>query len=159
MKTFYLFGILTILASGIACSFPEKSLVTKSLLLSKDLTRIKDLITTEYKGDKKSLPIDNITNTELRQILTSYQLDEISIRYLKSPDTTPYAIYKNDLHHSYDSTIIMSWINSSGDRTTFKHLIYFFSTQKPIHIANKDEKQLNDSLWLQKSVSDLIITY
>ena len=112
-----------------------------------------------YKEGIYHLHVSNIENAELKQILSLYQIDEISIQYWKVLDVIPTPINRNDLNNFYDSTITMSWNKSMDDKFVYENLIYIFSTYKSTRIANRGEKQLNDSLWLQKLVSDVVIVH
>lgn len=153
-----------LLITLISCSFPGRKLTGRIERLTKNGYDLKAMIMDELPSSTVGYAASHVDNVKLKIALQALNVSEISITYkaaIKPPDTLPTVLpfLGNDL----DSTITISWIKQNGDQVKYNCMYYFFGSSPPSHqVLNtpsfKDVK-INDSIWIQKRVSDIIIVY
>ena len=116
--------------------------------IEKDLSRLKTLITNEIIKDTSSYQTFYIKNADLKSILLLYKVDEISVRYNSSVKKD----YTYNVASIQDSTITFSWNKSKNETYISQNVVYI-----PFNDDFIKEKKLNDSIYLQRLESELVI--
>ena len=158
MIKFLMISIILIFQSS--CSFPNKSFLKKTSLLSKDLPNIAFLIRRELPNNTYSYATVKVKNAELKTILNSYKIEYIGVIY-KLPDTI--IIKENVLKTTFDSSITLTSSKLKVDEIFNENLIYFFcKTKSKLKLENREDVkqvQINDSICLQKMTSQIVKVY
>lgn len=142
-----------------SCSFPNKSTIQRTNELANDLAFLKPLILTEFKTATSFYQAYKIQNDTLRKYFANKGITELSIQY-HPKNNEPSSQLKL---YSFDSLITFHMNKSKNQRYIYEDVIYSFSAQKrsiaPKILVDTKIKQVNDSLWILKTDSEVIITF
>lgn len=159
----YLFYIIILTVFTISCSFPNKTFTETSNNVSKYLDKISILLRKELSQNTSNLDIYKLKDPELKSLLNSLGIQSIGIHYKSGINTsTSINTLPNNFEFSFDSTITLTWTKVKKDKLISDNLIYFFS-KKPSNckVMNNNkikQKQINDSVCLQRILTQLIVT-
>jgi hypothetical protein len=131
---------------------------------TRHLPEIKHLITQEFPIATFSFDIAKIKNQRLKNYLEELNVSKVSVNYTnRNPSNSLMRLNDKFLMPEMDSTITLCWNRSTDAHMITESLFYFFAELKPSHTplnANDlKERRINDSIWVQKSVADIVIVY
>lgn len=142
-----------------SCSFPNKATIQRTNELANDLAFLKPLILTEFKTATSFYQTYKIQNDTLRKYFANKGITELSIQY-HPKNNEPSSQLKL---YSFDSLITFHMNKSKNERYIYEDVIYSFSAQKrsivPMVLVDTKIKQVNDSLWVLKTDSEVIMTF
>lgn len=148
----------------ISCSFPNRKLLSHTEKIKSDCEQLKTMIISELPESKPGYPVSYIKNANLKTILHKLGVSEISITYesmTKTPDTVKSSL--PFLNSALDSTITFSWIRRINNQIRYSNIYYFFGKTLPRHQVLKlnrfKDKKINDNIWIQKRVDDIVIVH
>lgn len=142
-----------------SCSFPNKATIERTNELANDLAFLKPLILTEFKTTTSFYQVPKIQNDTLRKYFANKGITELSIQYHPKNNESPGQLNL----YSFDSLITFHMNKSKNERYIYEDVIYSFSAQKrdilPLVSVATKIKQVNDSLWVLKTDSEIIMTF
>jgi hypothetical protein len=154
------FAILFCIAAFLfSCSFPNKASINKANQLNSNLAFLAPLMLAEFKSNISFSQTYKVKTDTLRKYLLRNGITEVSVQYY-AIDKAP----KNPIDPlSFDSLVIFHCNKSKGERYIYEDIIYSFAAQKPrnslINKQGKKVRQLNDSLWVINTDSEVVLTF
>ena len=123
------------------------------------MTFLKPLLLAEFNNTASFFQTYKIRNDTLKKYFKNKGITELSIQYHPKKDE----MSGETKLYSFDSLITFHLNKSKNERYIYENVVYSFSTQKPIIVANDLEytkiKQVNDSVWVLKTDSEVVLTF
>ena len=147
-----------------SCSFPSRKLTNSIEKIRANSQDLKALVMEELPYSTVGYPVSKVKNGQLKRILLDMNVSEIDITYQS-------VTRRSDTLHStlpflgsdLDSTITISWIKRTENQIKYNSAYYFFGKIVPRHQVLKDSNfkdiKINDSIWIQKRVDDIVIVH
>jgi hypothetical protein len=142
------------------CSFPNKLFLNKCYSLIGNLNVISNTIRNEYPINIGISTLSEVHNDSLKAELKKQHITSITIQYQSDPHTS-------FIDSRFDSSIVFTWSKKVDSQQINKCLIYKFGNNTNSKILDfKSEPhfkselpivRLNDSIWLQKTIYDIVI--
>lgn len=164
----YRFLLITFLFGFISCSTSrESSRTVYNINDINSLLALNETIKTEYPRTECGLNTIRIANARLKKSLNMLNISSISIKYAQDTLNSNEYFYGNTVKLP-DSCIIFSKEEQKtiDAQITSTLLFYFFSNKRPIDFRfnthdpiTEKTKKINDSIWIYKSVHQLIVIH